>query len=1341
MAEKAEKAEKARDDENSPKSPSRDATGGMWSFSRSALPYLIAALVAAAAMAWYFFVFVPGKLEYFVGLRFRTLAVASGHIQNKVENLAKALAIVPPKTGDACATLGERQLKYIDQVLPDIQVDKNNRPATAGLRLPVCGTMGTIAWSDLVAQASAASYRDFDDLILADENGDVRWQREISTPRIGNLSELVGAPDDSAKWSTFQWRAHVTMPVKSDSKHLRSTALLKPVNLGGISSLLLVQAVPMPATMSTLTEKPPEGARHLYVAGLVSGGRLQGQAMRIPVAWLLFFAVPVVILFLALPFVKLATLTAKERFSFVDVVAMTLATVAAVGLGAVVPFATMSTSGADRALDELAGKIENGLADETRKVLALAKHILARFEGDERQEPLSLMECPIGTGLITRNKVIDRQECELWLALGEKTPALDLDVVIWFDDKGEQIRKWTTKAQITGRAPHRPFDHYRNLVGGSLWTLATGGTQFTIDPLRAPTTAELGVVFAMPLDPEQTNKFKEGTPTKAERVFFALNVRPESVVDSVVPPGFGFAIIAPAGKVLFHSEEGLSLEENFFEEVGSPADVREKARSRRLVRWTGDYHGRPHRFRMQPISSLAGSPWLIVTFQEMEPVLTALVLHQSATFRLGMLNLFLFVVIALVIAFHCRIRRRRIRDLTQDILTQSPNTHRTWFLIALASIEIVALAFVRNHADGVYYTFVAVPVTAVLVTLLVRKWPASPPPEDVGRLARLRDQMRKLMESIARKLSAHVPAKVRAFAPLFAASELGVLVIVISALPAVGFARITQVVHDHEAQERWVQVVQQRWSERQARMRERINGPNYSATTKSYLRGGFGREVEAPDPALPYSYLPNTLGPVPPAPGRFVRDLLNWNVLLSTDEPARAALEGETAASSDSEQTPVAAPARSLSWVSLVLGLLVLTGFLVAAYWARSRLLPPLIVAAPDLAAVIASVHQSGNEIVLLVGPPRSWKDDAVVRAVSKHAKKPPVDRIPLLDETVDEAFIEKTRQRVDAAIQSPDASSDARTPVWIHLSNLEAQLVNEKTRTHVLRLLERLLELRTNQPPRALVITSTIDPIAHFRELFTEERQGIYTDLVPEVSLGRSALLLSRFRRCYVPIGPSKRHVKRKDRAEGSMTCWQRWWHYNPREWQKTLRTELDGFRPFGQIREELRAVWNAPKKREAVPFDELVSAIKLKTEASYELLWASCTRSEKLVLIQLAQEGFVTAQSWDVVAPLVAKGIIVHSPGLAIFNHTFRDFLRGIERGGVIQAWERMEGSGLWVVSGRLIGSSLVAGGLFYLTTQDLSVQSLLPILSGTGLFSVPLVRSLFAWLPGKADAGVHA
>ena len=151
------------------------------SFSKTALPYIMAAVIASTAMAWYFFVFVPGKLDYFVGLKFRTLAVASGHVGAKVQNMAKALRSVPGLAAKECpvATDDRRNLasSYIALVLPEIQLDGPTGARATGLRLTECEIAGTVAWPDVAAQAAAASRRDFDDLILANES--VQTEREM----------------------------------------------------------------------------------------------------------------------------------------------------------------------------------------------------------------------------------------------------------------------------------------------------------------------------------------------------------------------------------------------------------------------------------------------------------------------------------------------------------------------------------------------------------------------------------------------------------------------------------------------------------------------------------------------------------------------------------------------------------------------------------------------------------------------------------------------------------------------------------------------------------------------------------------------------------------------------------------------------------------------------------------------------------------------------------------------------------------------------------------------------------------------------------------------------------
>src|SRR5262249_119507 len=157
------------------------------------------------------------------------------------------------------------------------------------------------------------------------------------------------------------------------------------------------------------------------------------------------------------------------------------------------------------------------------------------------------------------------------------------------------------------------------------------------------------------------------------------------------------------------------------------------------------------------------------------------------------------------------------------------------------------------------------------------------------------------------------------------------------------------------------------------------------------------------------------------------------------------------------------------------------------------------------------------------------------------------------------------------------------------------------------------------------------------------------------------SALVLSRFRRCYVPLREKERE------APNSNAISENWLNYQPENWHATAERELAPYEPLADISRDLKKAW--PDKT-PVTVDDPAGTIEGEARAFYELLWASCTRSEKLVLVQLAQEGFVNPKSRDVVRLLVAKGLI-EGPAPTIFNYTFRDFLCSIERDHVVHEW----------------------------------------------------------------------
>jgi len=364
----------------------------------------------------------------------------------------------------------------------------------------------------------------------------------------------------------------------------------------------------------------------------------------------------------------------------------------------------------------------------------------------------------------------------------------------------------------------------------------------------------------------------------------------------------------------------------------------------------------------------------------------------------------------------------------------------------------------------------------------------------------------------------------------------------------------------------------------------------------------------------------------------------------------------------------------------------------------------------------VQSIAADGNQGIMLIGPPRMRKDQLVKRMVARYTglktqadRSGSIIRFRLLDETITPKYIEAARDKVSTLAKDPKYR-DSRERMWILISNLEVQLISAERRSAVLDLLEKLMERPDGEPVRVIVVTTTIDPVAHFQEIFTKERADFYDDRIPEVQLSRASLVLSRLRRCYMPIG--------------TRSGTDPWWNYDPAKWPKTLLWEAAEYPP---LKEVARAIKRRLGRQTEVLRPELSRTFKSQALAPYDLLWESCTRSEKIVLVQLATEGFVTTHSCEVVWGLINKGLIVERPRPTIFNNSFRLYLRHIERDEVVEQWEREDGNGLWVVAGRLIGSSMIAGGLFFLVTQDFSFDSLIPVVSGTGAVGAPLLRAL--------------
>ena len=115
----------------------------------------------------------------------------------------------------------------------------------------------------------------------------------------------------------------------------------------------------------------------------------------------------------------------------------------------------------------------------------------------------------------------------------------------------------------------------------------------------------------------------------------ALQTRFWSFESAVLPSSFKFAVIEnTSGDVLFHSDDRLSLIENFFLETDQDMALQAAAAAHRHEHINGHYKGIAHHFYVEPILDV---PWSLVVFYDKSLV-------QTVIFELGLTAIiFLFI--------------------------------------------------------------------------------------------------------------------------------------------------------------------------------------------------------------------------------------------------------------------------------------------------------------------------------------------------------------------------------------------------------------------------------------------------------------------------------------------------------------------------------------------------------------------------------------------------------------------------------------------------------------------------------------------------------------------------
>lgn len=157
-------------------------------------------------------------------------------------------------------------------------------------------------------------------------------------------------------------------------------------------------------------------------------------------------------------------------------------------------------------------------------------------------------------------------------------------------------------------------------------------------------------------------------------------------------------------------------------------------------------------------------------------------------------------------------------------------------------------------------------------------------------------------------------------------------------------------------------------------------------------------------------------------------------------------------------------------------------------------------------------------------------------------------------------------------------------------------------------------------------------------------------------------------------------------------------------------------------------RRVQRARKLHQLFTWEHILAKVGAKARLHYRYLWSQCTTDEKLVLVQLAENGLVNPKYFGWVMDLMNRGLVVRDPGLRLMNESFRRFVLQEVRRSQVLAWQEEEGPSGWSVLKWILPAPLILVAAFLFVTQRDALSNVTGVLVAA-ISLAPLLVNLYS------------
>lgn len=566
-------------------------------------------------------------------------------------------------------------------------------------------------------EASLSSFintKIFDDIVLTDDSMRVLYQTERSGVVADTLSfSFAQAPSKGSPTEA----AASTQPASELPLGGKELASLEMGDASNVFTIRLAGAtyrayvVPVRLPIPRLSGIGVSSGARFVLCGLVLQDHFTEEGRSAPLTALLgFFLGAIFVLASAWPTLKFATMQRSEQiprwaglfYSVTVVFAVLVMTVLVIHL-----YYGFSDPKTDSNMKDVAHSIDEHVGKEIKRALLVMRSVgtspTVKRQALPVHEPIPCDETP-------ENKATPATLDLLRNAGMEVSDYPYFRRLFVYDNLGFERYLWTVDSQLPNplRSCDRPY--FQGVQRNDLWYLTEEGlpgTPFRVDPIYSKTTGEYLAGIARPykIQPEK------GPAIDGVMAMFTPMM---SLINPVLPPDYGFAVIDPSGGVLFHSDSSKNGRENVFDQLQDSRALRAAVTARRPTGrgFTAQYLDDDYSLFATPLQSIQGCPWTLIVFTN-RAILGDKALERSLLFAL--LCLTYLIVFGITVGLLASLRAGR------EIVWPDENKvgcycHLALVLVAV-SVLTFALFFQVNTRDLIWFA-IAIPISAVAVSIL-----------------------------------------------------------------------------------------------------------------------------------------------------------------------------------------------------------------------------------------------------------------------------------------------------------------------------------------------------------------------------------------------------------------------------------------------------------------------------------------------------------------------------------------------------------------------------------------------------------------------------------------------